>query len=214
MINKFVGREKDIDNICDLLVRNDFIAITGPAGIGKSRLAVATIEKYSLENKEISVLCVKSFGDYISAIEESIEDSKQYLLLIDDASNLKRFDEVIKRFEEANQMTLIESLYSLFLEKKWTVKEFTQETALTKDLFSKIKNKQRKSLEKKTLIQILIGLRLPKDQRDYLLEKNQTQLSKYDLEDVLYDFMLASGIGIDDADALLKELGKEGFIKK
>ena len=121
---------------------------------------------------------------------------------------------IVKRFEEANQTTLIESLYSLFLEKQWTVKEFTQETALTKDLFSKIKNKQRKSLEKKTLIQILIGLRLPKDQRDYLLEKNQTQLSKYDLEDVLYDFMLASGVGIDDADALLKELGKEGFIKK
>ena len=44
LINKFVGREKDIDNICDLLVRNDFIAITGPAGIGKSRLAVAAIE--------------------------------------------------------------------------------------------------------------------------------------------------------------------------
>lgn len=127
---------------------------------------------------------------------------------------LSSMGKIVKRFEEANQTTLIESLYSLFLEKQWTVKEFMEETALTKDLFSKIKNKQRKSLEKKTLIQILIGLRLPKDQRDYLLEKNQTQLSKYDLEDVLYDFMLASGVGIDDADALLKELGKEGFIKK
>ena len=127
---------------------------------------------------------------------------------------LSSMGKIVKRFEEANQTTLIESLYSLFLEKQWTVKEFMEETALTKDLFSKIKNKQRKSLEKKTLIQILIGLRLPKDQRDYLLEKNQTQLSKYDLEDVLYDFMLASGVGIDDADALLEELGKEGFIKK
>lgn len=41
-------------------------------------------------------MCVKSFGDYISAIEESIEDSKQYLLLIDDASDLKKLDEVIE----------------------------------------------------------------------------------------------------------------------
>lgn len=127
---------------------------------------------------------------------------------------LSSMGKIVKRFDEVNQLTLNDCLYSLFLEKGWTVNVFTQETALTKDLFSKIKNKQRKSLEKKTLIQILIGLRLPKDQRDYLLEKNQTQLSKYDLLDVLYDFILASGVGIDDADALLKELGKEGFIKK
>lgn len=127
---------------------------------------------------------------------------------------LSSMGKIVKGFEEANQTTLIEHLYSLFLEKGWTANEFMQETALSKDLFSKIKNKQRRSLEKKTLIQILIGLRLPKDQRDYLIEKNQTQLSKYDLEDVLYDFMLASGVGIDDADALLKELEKEGFIKK
>ncbi len=126
---------------------------------------------------------------------------------------LSSMGKIVKRFDEANQLTLIESLYSLFLEKKWTVNEFTQETALTKDLFSKIKNKQRKSLEKKTLIQIIIGLRLPKDQRDFLLEKNRTQLSRFDLDDVLYDFILASGVGIDDADALLKEFGKEGFIK-
>ena len=45
---KFVGREKDIDDICNLLSEKDFVAITGPAGIGKSRLAVAAIERYSL----------------------------------------------------------------------------------------------------------------------------------------------------------------------
>ena len=88
-----------------------------------------------------------------------------------------------------------------------------QETALTRDLFSKIKNKQKKNFTKKTLIQILIGLKLPKSQRDYLLEKNGTQLSKFNEEDVLYDFILASGIDIDEADALFKDLGKEGFIK-
>ncbi len=121
---------------------------------------------------------------------------------------------IVERFEANNQATLIECLYSLFLEKGWTVSEFTEETALTRDLFSKIKNKQRKRLSKKILVQILIGLRLPKDQRDYLLEKNQTQLSRYDVEDILYEFVLASGVDIDTADELLKDLGKEGFIKK
>lgn len=127
---------------------------------------------------------------------------------------LSSMKDISKRFKDGNQTTLIEYLYQLFLEKNWTVNEFMQETALTRDLFSKIKNKQKKNLTKKTLVQILIGLKLPKSQRDYLLEKNGTQLSTYNEEDVLYDFILASGIEIDDADALFKDLGKEGFIKK
>lgn len=126
---------------------------------------------------------------------------------------LSSMKDISKRFKEGNQTTLLEYLYELFLEKEWTVNEFMQETALTRDLFSKIKNKQKKNFTKKTLIQILIGLKLPKSQRDYLLEKNGTQLSKYNEEDVLYDFILASGIDIDEADALFKDLGKEGFIK-
>ncbi len=125
--------------------------------------------------------------------------------------NLSTMKGIVKNFGEGNQTTLIEYLYSIFLEKGWTVKEFTQETLLTRDLFSKIKNKKRKSLEKKTLIQILIGLKLPKKQRDYLLEKNGTQLSIFNEDDALYEYILASGISIDDADALLKEVGKEGF---
>lgn len=137
-----------------------------------------------------------------------VQDSDDY------EQNLSSMKKIVEKFDEPNQMTFIECLYSLFLEKKWTVKEFTQETALTRDLFSKIKNKQRKSLEKKTLIQILIGLRLPKYQRDYLLEKNGSQLSKYDLEDILYEFILASGVDIDTADELFKDLEKEGFIKE
>ena len=91
-----VGRDKEINDIYNLLNQKDLIVISGPAGIGKSRLAVASIEKFFSENQDVTVLCVKSFGDYISAIDESLEESKKYLLFIDDASNLKRLDEVIE----------------------------------------------------------------------------------------------------------------------
>ncbi len=103
LTNKFVGREKETSELCDLLSSYDFIAITGSAGIGKSCLAVATIEKYVLEHKNVTVLCVKSFGDYVSAIEESIEGSKEYLFLIDDANNYKKLDELIDCLKYHNQ---------------------------------------------------------------------------------------------------------------
>lgn len=94
--NVIVGREKEINDICNLLGKNNFVAITGHAGIGKSRVAVAVIEKYCSENKGVNVICVKSFGDYISAIDELIEGSKKYIFLIDDASNFGKLNEVIE----------------------------------------------------------------------------------------------------------------------
>lgn len=121
---------------------------------------------------------------------------------------------IARRTKEGNQITLDEHLCSLFIDKGWSANDFMEETALTRDFFSKIKNKHKEKLEKKTLVQILIGLKLPKVERDYLLEKNGTQLSVYREEDVLYEFLLASGVDIDTADTLFKKLGKNGFIKK
>ena len=56
LISKFGGREKEIDDICALLSRHNLVVLTGNAGIGKSRLAVAAIEKYVCVNKEAKVI--------------------------------------------------------------------------------------------------------------------------------------------------------------
>ena len=94
--NKFIGREKETNAILDLLSKVDFVAITGPAGVGKSRLAVAVIERYAFANHDVKVLCLKSFGDYVSAVEEMIDDSKRYMFFIDDASDYKRITELLR----------------------------------------------------------------------------------------------------------------------
>lgn len=90
LTTKIVGREREIDDICDLLFEKNFVAITGHAGIGKSRLAVAAIERYSSKRQKVKVLCLKSFGDYMAAINELLEDLSEYLFLIDDASYFKK----------------------------------------------------------------------------------------------------------------------------
>ncbi len=118
------------------------------------------------------------------------------------------------RFNNENIVTLDECLIKLFDERFWSLDDFERETFLSRDIFSKIKNNKRNKLQKVTLIKILIGLKLLKPERDFLLELNNTQLSKYDVNDVLYSFILDSKIDIDMADDLLKSLGKEGFIKE
>lgn len=120
---------------------------------------------------------------------------------------------IVEKFSNTKQPTLDECLYSLFNERRWDVDIFGQETSLNKDLFSKIKNNKRNKLEKVTLIKILIGLKPLRKERNYLLELNGTQLSSTNEDDVLYEFILDAKLDIDTADLLLKELGKEGFLK-
>lgn len=121
---------------------------------------------------------------------------------------------IVRKFSNNQQATLDEYLISIFNEKKWNVEIFKEETSLNRDYYSKIKNNQKNKFKKITLIKILIGLELPKNERDYLLELNETQLSIHNLDDALYSFILDSKIDIDTADQLLKDLGKDGFIEK
>lgn len=84
---EIIGREKDIEELCLRIRDNNYVAIVGAAGIGKSRLGIAAIEEYSkLENSII--LCTKNFGDYIEALEQSLGDDK-YIIFIDDANTYK-----------------------------------------------------------------------------------------------------------------------------
>lgn len=116
-----------------------------------------------------------------------------------------------KRFNDQKNATLDECLCQLFADRGWNVADFERETYLSRDIFSKIKNNKRNTLSKITIIKILIGLKLLKDERDFLLELNGTQLSKYNEDDVLYSFILDSKIDIETADELLSELGKNVF---
>ena len=147
LISKFVGREKEIDDICALLSRHNLVVLTGNAGIGKSRLAIAAIEKYVCVNKEVSVLCVKSFGDYISAIEESIEDNKNYLLLIDDASDFKRLAEVIECLKYHNK-----NVKAIFTVRDYLKDCFNEEDLIIYEIHSLEKEEIKKAIALNTPI--------------------------------------------------------------
>ena len=98
-----VGREKEIYELLDLLNKEDYIVISGASGVGKSRLAIALIEKYILMNKDVRVLCAKNFGDYIQDIDREIKNNKEkYLIFIDDANEYNKINELITFLEYKN----------------------------------------------------------------------------------------------------------------
>ena len=147
-----------------------------------------------LDKKKILHIKVKtdsSFDDYYSAMK-----------LISD------------KFDEKDNATLDDVLVALFKKNKWSAKDFMDNTYLEKDTFSKINHNKKNKMEKKTLVQILIGLKLSKPQRDHLLLMNGTPLTTTNVYDALYSFILASQMDVETADELLEKLNKERFSKK
>jgi len=138
----------------------------------------------------------------ISVKVKADEDYEEYL------SSMKS---IIKKFNYKDKATLNECLISLIKERGWKTQDFKDNTYLSKDMYSKIMNNKKEKIEKKTLVQILIGFQLSKYERDELLNMNETPLSASNVDDVLYNFILASKMDIDTADELLRELGKAGF---
>ena len=118
------------------------------------------------------------------------------------------------KFDEKDNATLDDILVSLFKKNKWSAKDFMDNTYLEKDTFSKINHNKKNKMEKKTLVQILIGLKLSKPQRDHLLLMNGTPLTTTNVYDALYSFILASQMDVETADELLEKLKKERFSKK
>lgn len=116
---------------------------------------------------------------------------------------------IINTFDTNKNLSLDECLISLFNERKWDSNKFYDETLLSRDIFSKINNKKKNKFEKKTLIKILIGLKLTKAERDYLLELNGTPLSIYNQIDVIYSFILDSKLDIYTAEELSEDLNLE-----
>lgn len=83
----FMFRDKEIQEANEKIKDSDILILSGPAGNGKTRLALKFCEKYAQKNK-YEMLCVKSntleiYEDLVSCIED-----KSYIVFIDDANEL------------------------------------------------------------------------------------------------------------------------------
>ena len=84
----FMFRNKELQEAEERLNKNDILILSGPAGTGKTRLALKICNEYAEKNKH-DVLCVKSntleiYDDLVTTIEKD----KSYTVFIDDANEL------------------------------------------------------------------------------------------------------------------------------
>ena len=90
---EFLHRESEISETCDSINGNRVTILTGPSGIGKTRLALEVCRKQ--DEDEVKVYCIKSNGNLLyEDIKYYISDPGKYLIFFDDANMVASLDNV------------------------------------------------------------------------------------------------------------------------
>lgn len=91
---EFFYRESEISETYNSVNDNKVTILTGPSGIGKTRLALEVCRKK--DEEEVKVYCIKSNGNMLyEDIKYYISDPGQYLIFFDDANMVASLDNVL-----------------------------------------------------------------------------------------------------------------------
>lgn len=101
--NVFVHREKELEQVKTALENADFLILTGPPGIGKTRLVIEAIRHFLQGHADYNAYAIsyKNFS-LLDDLYQYIDLEKNYLLFVDDANRIDAFSQ-ITGFYKANR---------------------------------------------------------------------------------------------------------------
>lgn len=93
--NTFLHREEELENIKHIIKQNDFLIITGVAGVGKTKIAIEAINSFLAENLSYNAFCL-SYKNYdlLSDLYQHFDDKKDYIFFVDDANRIDVFSQI------------------------------------------------------------------------------------------------------------------------
>ena len=92
---KFHHRNDELAQIIESINNNKITIVSGPSGIGKTRLCLEVCRYFKKDKWE--VLCVRSNGESLYRdIEDYLDSEKKYLLFFDDVNTIDRLENVIE----------------------------------------------------------------------------------------------------------------------
>ncbi|QXP62317.1 ATP-binding protein [Polaribacter sp. HaHaR_3_91] len=98
--NIFLHRELELEKLSNAIDNEDFIILTGAPGVGKTKLAIETINNYLTKNESYQAYCV-SYKSYtlLADLYQYFDVDKDYLLFVDDANRIDAFEQIIGFFK-------------------------------------------------------------------------------------------------------------------
>ena len=100
----FLFREDEIDRVVKGLEYSNLIIVSGRAGVGKTRFSLECCEQFQKMHPEYLVRCV--FGrnqDLFTDLRIHFSEPGCFLLLVDDANRISRFDYVIQLLQDQRE---------------------------------------------------------------------------------------------------------------
>ena len=105
--NDFIERPNETESLSSLLRHSDFIIVTGPPGVGKTRLCIETINDFLKENESFKAFCVANKGASITdELHMSLDDQGYYILFVDDANRLDKFGQITGFYRNSRKGSL------------------------------------------------------------------------------------------------------------
>lgn len=87
--NKFLGREKELEEGIDKLKGVDILMVHGAAGTGKSKYAIELCKQFCQFNKNYTFLCIGNKGLPLwDDLNSYLRKDNKYIILVDDANRL------------------------------------------------------------------------------------------------------------------------------
>jgi hypothetical protein len=107
--NKFLHRSSELQAAESSIKENVVYVLSGPPGVGKTKLALEAITKHKTEHPDTLVLCLKDKGSFtLDDIRTHFFQHKSYLIFIDDANRCARIlDLVINSILEGMTIRLV-----------------------------------------------------------------------------------------------------------
>lgn len=98
--NSFLHRESELKELSNTIDIYDFIILTGAPGVGKTKLAIETINNYLKDNQSYQAYCV-SYKNYtlLDDLYQYFDVEKDYLLFVDDANRIDAFEQITGFFK-------------------------------------------------------------------------------------------------------------------
>lgn len=103
--NEFFFREAEIESVFSKLQEKDILIIRGSQGVGKTRLAIESLNRYQNKNPEFEIFCIDNKSN---SLRKSIYKIQAYyenlLILIDDANRIDNLDLILSTIEQSTKI--------------------------------------------------------------------------------------------------------------
>jgi len=99
----FLHRDEELKDIKSKLATNDILIISGPAGVGKTKLALQSINKFIKSHLDYNGFAISPKGaDLIGDLGAYFEGDSNCVLLVDDVNRVDKFEQILGFYRGLN----------------------------------------------------------------------------------------------------------------